>query len=206
MTRPASSTTTTPGAAKQASSPHLVKALAHPIRVNALRIMGERVASPSDVARELREPLNKVSHHVKVLCELDCIELVTTKRIRGATAHFYRAKTRPLVTDDITAQLPEDARCALSNMAFKSIVEEAAAAFVAGTVDRRTDKHFSWMYLDLDEEGWTELIALKAVQLEEETEIAARSLNRMVKSGEQPVRVFTAGMGFEAPPASPPQD
>jgi len=73
----------------------LIKALGHPVRVRALEVLSERVASPSELAKELREPLGNVAYHVKILEENDAIELVRTAPVRGALEHFYRANIRP---------------------------------------------------------------------------------------------------------------
>ena len=73
----------------------LIRALGHPVRVRALEVLSERVASPSELAKELREPLGNVAYHVKILEENDAIELVRTAPVRGALEHFYRAKVRP---------------------------------------------------------------------------------------------------------------
>jgi DNA-binding transcriptional ArsR family regulator len=71
----------------------LIKALGHPVRIRALQVLNTRVASPSELARELDEPLGNVAYHVKILEENDAIELVRTAPVRGALEHFYRATT-----------------------------------------------------------------------------------------------------------------
>jgi DNA-binding transcriptional ArsR family regulator len=71
----------------------LIKSLGHPVRTRALEILNERVASPSELAKQLNEPLGNVAYHVKILEENDAIELVRTAPVRGALEHFYRATT-----------------------------------------------------------------------------------------------------------------
>jgi DNA-binding transcriptional ArsR family regulator len=84
----------------------LIKALGHPVRVRALEVLNVRVASPSELAKELGEPLGNVAYHVKILEENDAIELVRTAPVRGALEHFYRAKVRPWFD---AVELDEDA-------------------------------------------------------------------------------------------------
>lgn len=85
-----------PPKSKEATlDPRLIKALGHPVRVRALEVLNTRVASPSELAKELGEPLGNVAYHVKILEENDAIELVRTAPVRGALEHFYRAKVRP---------------------------------------------------------------------------------------------------------------
>ena len=61
--------------------------------------LNEGVASPNEMAKEFEESLPLVSYHVRILRELDCIELVRTTPRRGAIEHHYRALTRPFLDD-----------------------------------------------------------------------------------------------------------
>jgi DNA-binding transcriptional ArsR family regulator len=81
------------------SEARLPKALSHPLRAQALTILNERVASPSEIAETLGAGLEHVGYHLRVLRDLGCIELVDTVRRRGFTEHYYRAVERPYLTD-----------------------------------------------------------------------------------------------------------
>jgi DNA-binding transcriptional ArsR family regulator len=74
-----------------------IKAMGHPVRAAALRILTERTASPAEMARELEEELSNVSYHTKQLVEFECAELVTTPPVRRALHHFYPPTERHLV-------------------------------------------------------------------------------------------------------------
>jgi hypothetical protein len=85
----------------------VAKAFAHPLRVQILIILNERVASPNLLSQELDQSLNLVAYHVRVLEKYDCIELVDTKQRRGATEHFYRATRRQFLSDAEWARMPQ---------------------------------------------------------------------------------------------------
>jgi DNA-binding transcriptional ArsR family regulator len=68
----------------------IVQAMAHPVRIQILNIVGERVASPNQMSEITGELLGTVAYHVRVLLKLDFIELAGTKTRRGVTEHFYR--------------------------------------------------------------------------------------------------------------------
>ena len=51
----------------------LVRAIGHPLRLRLLTIFNERVASPSDLAAELGEPIGNVSYHTRILARLGCV-------------------------------------------------------------------------------------------------------------------------------------
>jgi hypothetical protein len=169
----------------------------HPIRVDALSILNERVASPSEIAKLCGGNLNKVGNHVRALAEAGCIEEVRTEVKRGAVEHFYRASLRPHIGDAEWAQLPEPARREISGLVFQAVIAEGLGALRAGTFDSRTDRHLSWSMLTLDGEGWTELTTEQAESLERIEAIQARSYERMVHSKEEGVGVIAAAMSFE---------
>lgn len=77
----------------------LAKALSNSLRANALKLIGEGVASPKSIAEKLDVDLPTVAYHVRVLRRLGCIELVETKSRRGAVEHIYRVAAQALEKD-----------------------------------------------------------------------------------------------------------
>lgn len=69
----------------------LVRALAHPLRIQILEILSERIASPNNLSMELETGLSHVAYHTRTLDKCGCLELVDTAQRRGATEHFYKA-------------------------------------------------------------------------------------------------------------------
>jgi DNA-binding transcriptional ArsR family regulator len=178
----------------------LVKALAHPIRVNVLDILNERVASPNQLAQELGEGLSQVSYHVKVLRDYECIELVRTEPRRGAVEHFYRATTRPMLSDSDFEQLPRSIRAGLSAIFLKRVVEEVWDALNAGTFDARNDRHTSRTPMVVDEQGWVDLSQALAATLERIFDIQAESASRLAEEGAEGFPISVTMMSFEVSP------
>lgn len=77
----------------------LAKALSNSLRARALHLIAEGVASPKSIAKRLDADLRTVAYHVRVLKRLGCIELVETKRRRGAVEHIYRVAATALEED-----------------------------------------------------------------------------------------------------------
>jgi DNA-binding transcriptional ArsR family regulator len=136
---------------------NIVKALSHPLRMRILTRLNEGVASPNEMSKEFEESLPLVSYHVRILRELDCIELVRTTPRRGAIEHHYRALTRPFLDDADWAQLPPSARKAVSNTVLSKALGDVRDAVATGTFDDRADRHLSYSSLMLDEQGWRAL-------------------------------------------------
>src|SRR3954449_9733262 len=92
----------------------LAAALRHPLRAECLTILNARVASPAEIARELGVPVGNVSYHIKELLKYDCVELVDTKAVRGATEHFYRGVAQKYLEDDFWFKLSHPVRNGIS--------------------------------------------------------------------------------------------
>lgn len=193
------------GKAKRAKGvdQRLVKALAHELRVEILTILNERMASPNELAKELGEGLSQVSYHVKVLKDYECIQLVKTEPRRGAVEHYYRATSRPYLTDSDWRRLPDSVREGMSADLMQMVLDDVTEALAAGTVDAHKDRHMSRTPLLLDKKGWTDLGKLLNDTLMEIIEIQTESTDRLAGSGEEGMDVMVAMMGVEVPGVRP---
>ncbi|MEA2420065.1 MAG: hypothetical protein QOE60_2271 [Thermoleophilaceae bacterium] len=162
----------------------LVRAIGHPLRLRLLTIFNERVASPSDLAAELGEPIGNVSYHTRILARLGCVELVKTKQVRGAVEHYYRAVVRPVFSDDDWAELPLSIRKSLAGAVLTEIADDMGASANEGGFDR-DDVHLSRTPLTLDQQGWQELNQALQELGEQALEIQAQSAARLHAEGAQ---------------------
>jgi DNA-binding transcriptional ArsR family regulator len=180
----------------------VAKAFAHPLRVQILIILNERVASPNLLAQELDQSLNLVAYHVRVLEKYDCIELVDTKQRRGATEHFYRATRRQFLSDSEWARMPQSLRPGLSGAMLKSVFDDIEEAVKSGSLDEKEDRHLSRTPMVVDKEGWDQTKALMNETLEKVMEIQAQSQGRLAKSGEDGMNTKVELMHFLSPQPS----
>jgi DNA-binding transcriptional ArsR family regulator len=155
----------------------LVKAISHPLRHRLLVRLNERVASPNELARELGEPLGRVSYHVRTLADIGAIELVRTEPRRGAVEHYYRAAVRAWFGDEDWAKLPISTRRELFGQHLQRIVGDIAAAAGAGGFDH-AKAWVSFVTLALDEEGMAEISDLLDETLRKALQVQAASKER----------------------------
>lgn len=177
----------------------LVKALAHELRVEILTILNERIASPNELAKELDEGLSQVSYHVKVLRDYECIQLVKTEPRRGAVEHYYRATSRPFVSDRGWAKIPATVRAGLSAELMGLIQGDAVRALEAGTFEARDDVHMTRTLMLLDERGWGDLMNALTRTLGQVSKIQKESSARLQKSGSEGISASVSLLGFELP-------
>jgi DNA-binding transcriptional ArsR family regulator len=197
-------TTKTKGKAQTGVDQRLVKALAHPLRVQILIILNERMASPNELSKELDEGLSQVSYHVKVLKDYQCIEMVKTEPRRGAVEHYYRATARAFLSDDDWRQLPDSIKPGMSASFIKMLMDDVVGALQGGTFDARDDRHISWTPGVVDEQGWGELTDLLEDTLRQTMEIQEKATTRLSKSGEQGIPATVAILGYEGPEPTKP--
>jgi DNA-binding transcriptional ArsR family regulator len=139
-----------------------LKAMAHPLRASCLRLLIERgPMSPVQLAQDLGEALYNVSYHVRRLEKLDCIELVETRQVRGATEHFYAATERHALDLEEWERLVEAdplmAEGLVGEFAQKGI-DDFVASREAGIVGMDENFHITRTPLTLDHEGLLEAV------------------------------------------------
>jgi DNA-binding transcriptional ArsR family regulator len=118
------------------SDPRIIKALTHPLRVQILRALEERTASPSELADEIGAPLGNVSYHVRQLHALGLIKLVKKTPRRGAIEHHYKALARAPISDAAWAGTPDTVKGAVVETSLGRLGEAVNAAAADGAFSR----------------------------------------------------------------------
>ncbi len=135
------------------TDPRVVKAYSHPLRIRILRMLVDRVMSPSEISAELDVPLSNASYHVRKLLSLGLIELVGQVQRRGVIEHRYAARYHPVVSDDEVDALPR----AMRETYIRELTDYGWSHVAAAAADggfERSDTHFTRVYGKLDELGW----------------------------------------------------
>jgi DNA-binding transcriptional ArsR family regulator len=184
---------------RQKAAQNRIKAMNHPVRAAVLSILAERTSSPAEMARELDEDLSNVSYHTKQLVELDCAELVSTRPVRGALEHFYRATERSLIDREEWDGLDPMMAESLIHEIMQKILDGFVAASRAGTIGGDADFHLTRTPVLLDEKGLREALEAHEKARQEVLDIASRSAERMVESGEEGVSVSSSQACFKMP-------
>ncbi|HVD86202.1 MAG TPA: winged helix-turn-helix domain-containing protein [Solirubrobacterales bacterium] len=177
----------------------VAKAFAHPLRVQILIILNERVASPNLLAQELDQSLNLVAYHVRVLEKYDCIELVDTKQRRGATEHFYRATRRQFLSDDEWSRMPKSLRPGMAGAVLKSVFEDIEDASKCGTLDEVEDIHLSRTPMVVDRQGWDDVSETLKGALDRLLEIQTEASERIAAGEEQGILSKVHMLHFKSP-------
>jgi DNA-binding transcriptional ArsR family regulator len=176
----------------------LTQALNHPLRTEIIAILSDTCASPSEMADMLGEELSNVSYHTKQLLELDCIEVVDKKQVRGAVKTRYRATTKMLLDNPDWEKLGRTVRTGISINALNEVTRRAADALEAGTFDSRTDRTLITMKLDVDQPGWEAVNAALRAAYERIGEVEVEAALRKAE-GAKTFRITASLLGYESP-------
>jgi predicted ArsR family transcriptional regulator len=159
----------------------LVTAMGHPTRVHAVMVLNQRTASPSELARELNRSVRHVAYHLDVLEKLGSIELVRKEPAGGGRVmeSFYRATQRSWFDREAWEQVEDDkTRIGVTMPILSLMSEDIADAMLANTFEAK-DNHVSRTPMDLDDDGWEEVVTLLNETLDELIEIQARVNDRL---------------------------
>ena len=185
----------------------LARALGHPVRAQILQILSQGASSPIEMSRTLDERLGTIAYHTKVLLNCDCVELVETQPRRGATEHFYRAKSASFLGARAWQDVPETLRISFVAHALDSLSSCAVAALEADTFEKREASGITFMQLVVNRDGWEELVGIletlepqlqsRFASLEEQFGAIAEKDAKRLSDPNQGISVIVAVTAFE---------
>lgn len=186
-------------------------ALRHPLRIRILEVVNERDISPVQFMHQQLAPevdisaknLSQISYHFRQLEKYGCLEVVDWVPRRGATEHVYRGTVRAYFTDEEWEELSQKERCLVSRTVYQGLAARTEGAMMAHTFDARTDRHLTWLAMEVDERGWTELMSTLAGTYGDIVQIRHDARDRLAGSGDKVVPVTVGMLGFESPPPPP---
>jgi DNA-binding transcriptional ArsR family regulator len=180
----------------------LATAVGHPLRTKCLAILGERVASPTQISRYLGIEVSKVGYHVTALAKANLIEEVGNRPVRGTTEHFYKAVDLPLLTDEQEAELGAHERRTFAESIVSLFAGNTIHALDVGTLIARTDHHLTRVAFNVDQEGWNEMTAAHMELYKRVEEIRATAATRMgsAEDDDERIPILSFQAMFELPP------
>ncbi len=157
------------------SEGELLAALEHPTRVHALMVLNERAASAAELGREVGQPSDHVSYHLKRLMKLGLIEPVQVAEAPGrrATGRYYRALARPWFGENWTAVNPKR-QAAITSTMLALCNADIADAVRSGTINVE-DSHISRTPVIVDRDSYRDLVELLDKAIVEILQIQERS-------------------------------
>jgi hypothetical protein len=186
--------------------------MGHPLRVQILAELNQRVMFPTEFVKRClpknpnKKELSKVSYHFRQLRNYKCIEEVETRRVRGATEHYYKATKRALFDGKAWEELPESIRAGIDGQIVTDFLNATAKAMLAETMEARIDKHASWTETRLDEKGWSAAAEAYREFLARMVKISREAKQRLAGADDPGLMAIYALFLFESPLLQPGED
>jgi DNA-binding transcriptional ArsR family regulator len=180
----------------------LVVATSHRIKVRCLIRMAERPTSPAAVGREIGIEASTVSYHVRKLAELNLVEQVDERPVRGAVEHFFRTVSLAAVNEAEYAALPLELRQAWIETVFGLFGADAMHSIEMGTLPNQVDCEISRTAMKVDRQGWADIKDAYVEAQERVMEIKAEAETRLATDEDlEPLPILSFLSLFEMPPA-----
>lgn len=168
------------------SEGNLLAALEHPTRVHALMVLNERAASAAELGREVGQPSDHVSYHLKRLMGLGLIEPVQVVETPGRhiAGRYYRALVRPWFDRDNWSAVNPKRQAAITSTMLALCNADIAEAVRSGTINTE-DSHISRTPVVVDRDSYRGLIELLDEVIVEILQIQERSSARLREGAER---------------------
>lgn len=179
--------------------------LLHPVRLDILTILLDRVASANEIAAMLNEPRSTVRRHIQELKDNQMIEVVDERPRRGAMERYYRAIVQPEISGAEAELLPRAANRRHATISLQGIFTEALASLRHNQMDDDEELELSLIRRAFSRRGLEEVNALLAETQERLGAIVERDAPRP-KSDLAPVKVVATMFFDQGRPGGMPRD
>ncbi len=173
-----------------------IKGMANPLRNQIVAILHERVASKTELAKELGFEWGEVSYEIEALEKANLVERVAEKKKRGAMEVFYRATARAFIDPEEWLQVAGPIKEGLRASLLRNLTVDATAAIAEGTYDSLEGAHMSWTPMIVDEQGWGELTAILLRTVKEVIKLQENSAARLAAQDLEGVSCTVSMLGY----------
>lgn len=199
---PVKGKTAAPEAAPELTKQQVITAVSHWVRVHALIVLSERLASPQTVAEEIGWKAKDVAYHFHVLEKLDLIVLEEVRTTPGGRVigHFYRGKVLPYFDIESWKQIDPNDKPAITANIMAMCSNDITQAVAAGTLNG-DDNHISRTVMLLDQPRYEKLLQLLLDTVNTMLQLKAEAAEA-IRQGAQSIPLKVHIIQFEAPGAT----
>jgi DNA-binding transcriptional ArsR family regulator len=188
-------------------SMRMAKAMLDPLRILILAELGTRAMSAKKFFEEFgggEITRDMVYRAFRTLRYYDWLVLAYTDSggRRGGVERFYRVARPPILHSDTWPAVPAPLKDMASAKVLDTMIGRFKEAMEAGTLDSRTDRHFTWTPGVVDQLGWERIVKRMDALFDFVRAELKRAESRLAKSGEKPIPMTIALAVFESPAAS----
>lgn len=142
---------------------------------------------------------SQVSYHAKKLEELNLIELVDERPVRGAMEHFYRTVDLVELSEEDYGTLPFDSRRAWLETVMGLFGADAMYSIETDTLLAQDDCEISRTSMRVDRQGWEDIKDVFVQAQERVMEIKAEAESRVARDDLPSIPILSFLSLFEMP-------
>lgn len=180
----------------------LIEAIGQPTRAKILAVLSDRSANAKEIADEIAEPVGRVRYHLRSLRAGGLILASEEKGRRGVVEYQYRAATAQLMDQAQVAALTPQQRRSLVTFMMRLVFNDVSVAMKGGTIDERDDFGITRVRLEIDREGWRELVRIHLDALDRVQKVREESRVRLRRTTEAAIVATWAMICLELAPPS----
>jgi DNA-binding transcriptional ArsR family regulator len=176
-----------------------LEAVKHPMRSRIMALLAHDWARAAELAAELGAPARTVRHHLRFLRERDLVSVRKARPRRNFYEYSFSDNTHGYVGDDLYGSFSPAERRALINHYLRVLSLGVTRFAAAGTT---YDDHFPLtvrVRVDVDEQGWQELIEILSSALEQITRVKREAGERRRVGAEDGFEAELGLLAFEVP-------
>lgn len=176
-----------------------LQAISHPLRSRILVMLEGGPAGSAEIARELGVPARSVRHQLQILRAAGFVVARRAAKRRNTYEYSFARATFGYLDDELYAELSPGERRAAINHYLRLMARTMARFVAAGST---YDSHFPFVTritLELDDEGWRELISICSTALEQLVGLKGRVAERLAAAGEAGFEGAVHLLALEAP-------
>jgi AcrR family transcriptional regulator len=160
--------------------------------------LGDRWATAETIAEELGTPVESVAGQLSEL-EADGLAEKIRPPDSNEQPEWTNTKKFRLIDGEDWAAMTAGERKRLTEDATRMTIAELAEAVRRGSLGRRLDEHHTRLILELDEEGWDELVEIHRAAFNASQAVRVKSEARLRASGGRVIEGRSVQLLFELP-------
>jgi DNA-binding transcriptional ArsR family regulator len=192
-----------PGAASPSQNDELalIEAIRDPARAAILALLSDRAADPSEIAREVQQPLDRVRARLDSLRAAGLVGEASDPRHKDEGRYFLQSRQR--LTEQRLAELAPPVRDQVLSYVMRLVATDIGRFVRSGLTYETRFPPTVRIRMEVDDRGWRDLTSFCDrinAQVETVKEKSTARLERL--SGESPVIVSTTIAALEMPAGS----
>jgi DNA-binding transcriptional ArsR family regulator len=171
--------------------------MGHRMRIEVLAALHEGLATASELAKVIHQPLSLLTYHIDELLKSGAIAIAYTQMVGSIEQNVYCVVRLPFFTDEDWRGMTPQERQVTSALVLQAAMAEALASLWAGKFHSDLRVMVAWNRIALDKQGREDLSDEQARSWRRIEEIETEATARLTDLGESGLTCVVTSFGYE---------